>query len=199
MNGSIIYLAALLAGLGFQFFLRWSATKNLWLSFFILAVFPYLIGFGSVCGIWIGCAFIPYSSGIKRLPSNYRAGWKEVIVFSLWTFCGFLLTLVYLLKIKLTGHMRVDQSEALAWVFFLMIEICIFRIISCTVPGWFRIPLGYRMGFLNYLLVLYWTYSYGWFANILTLLTLLVVFPLLLKWMKFSNGEADMVVTGGNK
>ena len=197
MNGSLIYLVTLLAGLGFQFLSRWSVTKNLWFSFLILALLPPSVSFGLVCGTWVGCAFIPLNSGIKRPGNDYRGSWREVVVFSLWVFAGFILTLVYLFKIKHSGNMEVGQSEALAWVFLAMIELCIFRIIACSVPRWSRSTLGCRIALINFLLLLYWIYPYGWFAAGLTFITFLVAFPLLLAWMDFPNNESDIIVTGG--
>ncbi|HYH01727.1 MAG TPA: hypothetical protein VEC37_01355 [Bacillota bacterium] len=197
MNGSLVYLVTLLAGLGFQFLSRWSVTKNLWISLLILVLLPPSISFGLVCGIWVGCAFIPFSSSIKRPTNNFQVGWGEVIAYSLWIFAGFILTLVYLFKIKHGGNMETGQSEALAWVFLTMIELCICRIIACSVPSWSRSALGCRIGFINFLLMLYWLYPYGWFVIGLTFITFLVVFPLLLAWMDFPNNDSDVIVTGG--
>lgn len=198
MNGSIIYIAALLAGLGLQFLSRWSPAKNLGLSFLILACLPYSFGFGLVCGIWAGCAFIPYSSNANhpKRQLNPKRAWREVFIYSLWTFAGFLMALIFLFKIKLSGNMQPGQREMLTWVFFGIIELCIFRIIACSVPGWFRLPLGYRMSFLNFLLILYWVIPYGWFAVVLTFLTLMAGFPLMLSLMSFSHTDSDIVMGG---
>ncbi|HEY8462887.1 MAG TPA: hypothetical protein VIM29_02535 [Bacillota bacterium] len=197
MNESLIYLVTLLAGLGFQFLFRWSVTKNLWLSFLILVAFSPSISFGLVCGLWVGCAFIPDSLNRKRLPNNYQIGWKDALVFSIWTFAGFLLTLVYLFKIKLTGNMEIVQSEALAWVFLTMIELCLFRIVADSVPDWSRGLLGCRMGLINFLMVLYWIYRYGWLVMGLIFISLIVAFQLLLSLMKFPTNRTNDVVRGG--
>lgn len=198
MNGSIIYIAALLAGVGLQFLSRWSPFKNLGLSFLILAMLPYAFGFGMVCGIWVGCAFIPYNTSANhpKRPLNPKRAWREVFIYSLWTFSGFLMALVFLFKIKLAGGMQPPQMEALTWVFFGIIELCLFRIIACAAPSWFRLTLGYRMSFLNFLLVLYWVIPYGWFAVVLTFLTLMASFPLVLSLMSFAHHDSDVVMGG---
>jgi hypothetical protein len=192
----IYYVATLFAGIGFQLLTRWSPGKNVVISFFLTGILPPFLSFGLISGIWIGCAFCTLDSNIRRLSNNAQVHWKQTIIYSLWTFSGFLLTLLFLFKIKLGGFLKTGQSEILAWIFLLILEFCILRIIARSVPNWFRTPLGYRLGFINFIMVFYWIYSYGLFVILLTFCTFMLLFPALLLWMDFSGRDSDLVVMG---
>jgi hypothetical protein len=192
----IYYFATLLAGIGFQLLTRWTPGKNAAISFLLTGILPPFLSFGLISGIWIGCAFCTLDMNIKRISHKVQVHWKQTFIYSFWTFSGFLITLVFLFKIKLGGVLKTEQSEILAWIFLLILEFCIFRIIACSVPNWFRIQLGYRLGLINFLLMLYWIYPYGIFVILLTFFTFLLLFPLLLLWMDFSDRDSDLVVMG---
>lgn len=200
MNGSWGFIATLLVGVAWQYLTKWSPGKKWLLSFLLACLLPPELTGGLLGGIWIGSAFITTPVNSQRdLKRHPQVGWREVVTFSLWTFAGFLLTLVFLFKIKSTGIWEIKQCQWFAWSFLAMLELCLLRIIARLVPSWLRLGVGIRMGFLNFLMLLYWLYPYGWVFGGLILVTLLVMYPLLLSVMAFSTGDADIMTRGRSK
>jgi hypothetical protein len=201
MNNGWGFLALLLVGVGWQLLTKWTPTKNWGLSFLTALIAPPVPTAGLLTGIWICAAFIVVNPNWRQNLNNnsLRIAWKEVVIFSLWTFAGFLITLLFFFKLKLSGWYEIEQCQWFAWSFLFVLEICLLRIIARLIPGWSRTGVGVRMGFLNFLFLLYWLYPYGLILEGLTLLTLVVTFPILLGWLAFSQNNDDPVSRGRNK
>jgi hypothetical protein len=178
----LIYLAALAIGFSVQYLIRWSPRVNTVLSFLTVMLVPPFWSLGLIGGFWISSAFFTF----KPESDNQHRGalpimtWQKVCLYSAWTFLGFLLTLVFLWKLKITNSLLIDQREVLAWLFLVLVEVCIFKIIAKMSPGLYRIPMGYGMAFLNFLMVLHWLFPLGPYRIGLILVSFLVINPLLL-------------------
>jgi hypothetical protein len=199
MNGSLGLLASLLVGVGWQFLTKWAPAKNWAFSFLMAFLAPPVLTGGLLCGIWICSAFIVPPANLKGGGNNnQQVGWKQVIIFSLWLFAAFLLTLVFLVKLKWAGIWEITQCQWFAWSFLAVLDLCLLRVIALLIPRWLRIEAGMRIGFFYFLLLLYWLYPYGWVLGGLTFLTLVIVIPLALSWLAFSSSNADLM-RGRNK
>ncbi len=181
-TGSIVMdIIFFVLGFGLQFVIRWSPIMNLVLSFIFALAIPPGLSFGFIIGSWISCAFFTYNPEQEgQFETVAVINWRRILVASLWTFAGFLLTLVFLWRLKIGSGMEVDSREIVAWLFFAFVEICLCRIIAKLVPRLYRIPLGYGMAILNFLMLLFWILSFDIWKIGLILLSLLIVYPLIL-------------------
>jgi hypothetical protein len=191
---------AFVAGVIWQFLTKWTPNKNWLVSFGVAFCMPPALTVGLLGGVWI-CSVLSIGQANFKTDANnnFQVGWKEIVVFSIWVFFAFLLTLVFLFKLKMAGHWEIGQCQAFAWMFLLGLELCLFRIIARLIPGWLRVGVGIRMGFLNFLFLLYWLYPYGWILTGLTLITLVVAFPMLLCGLAFDKDNADIVMRRRSK
>lgn len=176
-----IYLLFLAIGFGLQYLIRWSPRVNLAISYFMVLILPPSWSIGLIGGAWISCAFFTYMpERERRFEVTPAVSWGKTVFSSLWTFAGFLLTLIFLWKLKVTNSLGLYQREMFAWVFLILIEICLYRVIARLSPSFYRIPLGYGIAFFNFLMILYWIYPFGISWSILILFSLLIINPLLL-------------------
>ncbi len=182
MFGTILlYIFFLLIGFGLQFFIRWSPWLNQIISFIAILLLPPDWSLGLVGGSWIASAFFTFNpEQVRQYDAIPALNWWKVVFSSLWIFSGFLLTLLLIWKLKIMGDFQVIQREILAWAFFIMVEICLFKVLARLSPGMYRIPLGYGIGLLNFLLLLYWLYPLGISYVLLILVTIIIINPLLL-------------------
>jgi hypothetical protein len=177
----VVNILFFLGGFGWQFLVRRSPWVNLILSFAAAAILPPGWGLGLIIGIWISCAFFTFNPEQERqFETISTVNWQKIFLAALWTFSGFILTLVFLWKLKISDNMGLLPREILAWVFLILIEICLFRIIAKLVPRLYRIPIGYGIAVLNFLMILYWILPLGIWIMGLILLSLLITHPLLL-------------------
>jgi hypothetical protein len=179
--GIVMDVIFFILGFGLQYLIRWSPIINLVLSFILALAMPPGLSFGFIIGSWISCAFFTYNPEQEgQFETVEVINWRRIFVASLWTFAGFLLTLVFLWRVKIGGMMAIDSREIIAWFFFAFVEICLCRIIAKLVPRLYRIPLGYGMAILNFLMLLYWILSFDIWTMGLILMSLLIVYPLIL-------------------
>jgi hypothetical protein len=181
-TGSVlVYIIFLLVGFGLQFLVRWSPWVNLAISYLVVAILPPGWSLGLIIGTWISCAFFTFNPEQDRqfaiIPS---VSLRKTVFSALWTFAGFLLTLIFLWKIKTSNSLDVFPREILAWVFLILIEVCLYRVIARLSPRLYRIPLGYGIAILNFLMILYWIFPFGLLMIGLILFSLLIINPLLL-------------------
>jgi hypothetical protein len=197
----LIYLAALAVGFLIQYVIRWSPRLNTVLSFGAVILIPPFWSLGLIGGFWISSAFFTF----KPESENQHRGappiitWQKVCLYSAWTFSGFLLTLVFLWKLKITNSLMIDQREVLAWLFLVLVEVCIFKIIAKISPGIYRIPMGYGMAVLNFLMVLHWIFPLGFYRAGLVLWALMVINPLLLSLVDLPLYATGTSFSGVNK
>lgn len=176
-----IYILSLAIGFGLQLLIRWSPWLNLAISFLVVLFLPPNWSIGLVGGTWISCAFFTYNPEQERRFDVIQViNWSRTILSSLWTFAGFLLTLVFLWKLKVTNSLDVGQREIMAWYFLILVEICLYRVIARLSPNLYRGTLGYRIAFLNFLMILFWIVPLGIIYICLIFLTLMVINPLIL-------------------
>lgn len=181
----LILLLTLAGGLFIQFFSRLSPWIILAGSFPVILCLPSLWGCGLVCGFWLCCAFNTFQPEQEnQIDAPNRIGGLKILWFSLLTFSGFLLTLILLWKLKVTSPLSSLEREIFAWIFLSLVEVSLYKIIARLSPGLYRIPMGYGIAGLNFLMILYWIFSQGIVVIVLTLLTLLVLNPLLLTWVE---------------
>jgi hypothetical protein len=180
--GSIVVnILFFLLGFGLQFVIRWSPVMNLLLSFVFALALPPGWSFGFIIGSWISCAFFTYNPEQEgQFEAIAVINWRRIIIASLWTFTGFLLTLVFLWRVKIDNTMGLYPREVLAWIFLVLVEICLCRIIAKLVPRLYRIPLGYGIAVLNFLMLLFWIVPFDIWKIGLILLSLLIIDPLIL-------------------
>ena len=187
-----IYIVTLLLGFLFQALVRWSPRVILGISFLLALFLPPGWGIGLVEGLLITCAFFTYEplreSQFDQTPT---VSWQKILLTSLWTFAGFLLTLLFLLRFKLTGSINIQQGETLAWIFLILVEVCLYKVIVKDSFSLYRIPLGFGIAVLNFLMILYWIYPLGWSFIGLVFFSLLIINPLLLIWI-----DIPLVATG---
>lgn len=183
MDSVAIVMAVIFFGLGFglQYLIRWSPLINLVLSFIFALAIPPGLSFGFIIGSWISCAFFTYNPEREgQFEAVAVINWRRIFVASLWTFAGFLLTLVFLWRVKIGGEMAIDSREIVAWIFLSFVEICLCRIIAKLVPRLYRIPLGYGMAIMNFLMLLFWILPFDIWTMGLILMSLLIIYPLTL-------------------
>lgn len=188
----LILLLTITGGFTIQFFTRLSPWINLAVSFPVILFLPSFWGYGLVCGIWISCAFSTFHPEREnQINSPDRISWLKIFLYSLLTFGGFLLTLILLWKLKLTSTLNPGQREIFAWIFLLVLEICLYKIIARLSPGLYRIPLGYGIAVMNFLMILYWVFAKGLYFMVLIFFTLLVLNPLILTWVEPVSREGE--------
>lgn len=176
-----IFILFLLVGFGLQFLVRWSPWVNLAISYLVVAIFPPVWSLGLIIGTWISCAFFTFNPELEHQFEMISAvSWRKTVFSALWTFTGFLLTLIFLWKLKMSNSLELFPREMLAWFFLILVEICLYRIIARLSPRLYRIPLGYGIAFLNFLMILYWIFPFGVLFILLILFSLLIINPLLL-------------------
>ncbi len=179
--GIVMAVIFFILGFGLQYLIRWSPIINLVLSFVLALAIPPGLSFGFIIGSWISCAFFTYNPEREgQFEAVAVINWRRIFVASLWTFAGFLLTLVFLWRVKIGGAMATDSREIVAWIFLAFVEICLCRIIAKLVPRLYRIPLGYGMAILNFLMLLFWILSFDLWTLGLILMSLLIIYPLIL-------------------
>ena len=183
-----IYLLTLGAGFSVQNLLRWSPTVNLVLSFLIIFLVPPVWSLGLIGGIWVACAFFNFNPELDRLELMKGFSWLKVFFSSLWVFGGFLLTLCLLWKLKVSGYM-LSQRELMGWAFFVLVEVCQYRIIAKLSPVIHRIPMGYGIAFCNFLMLLFWLLPLGIPVILMVLGTLVIIVPLLLVFVDLPVGN----------
>jgi hypothetical protein len=188
----LILLLTLAGGLAIQFFSRLSPWIILGGSFLAILCLPSFWGYGLVCGFWLCCAFNTFQPEREnQIDAPSRVSALKILGFSLLTFSGFLLTLILLWKLKVTSSLSSQEREIFAWIFLAVVEVCLYKVIARLSPGLYRIPMGYGIAVLNFLMIFYWLLAEGIVVIVLTLLTLLVVNPLLLTWVEpRPQGEA---------
>lgn len=188
----LISLVSLGGGLVFQFFTSISPWINLALSFLLILLLPPFWGLGLVCGLWISCAFITYHPELaNQIDKPNRLSLIKVLGFAALTFAGFLMTLILLWRLKITSDLNPMQREVTAWIFLVIIEISLYKVIALLSPGIYRIPLGYGIACLNFLMIFYWVFSEGLYAIILVFLSLMILNPLLLTWVEPVNRQGE--------
>jgi hypothetical protein len=188
--GIVIFIFSVVLGTIWQTLVKLSPWINLALSFGILLVLAPAWSLGLVLGIWIGCAFITYNPVQERkVDPVTRIRWRRLFCLACFTFTGFLMTLILLWKFKIFGNYTVPQREVWAWIFLVAVEVCLYKVIVKISPGLKRIPLGYGIAVLNYLMILYWIIRLDWAVLVLTFFSLLLLNPLLLGWLDYA-GEA---------
>lgn len=170
-----------LIGFGLQFLVRWSPWVNMAISYLVVVILPPGWSLGLIIGTWISCAFFTFNleqqSQFEIIPA---ISWSKTFLSAVWTFAGFLLTLIFLWKLKMSNSLEILPREILAWVFLILIEVCLYRVIAGLSPRLYRIPLGYGIAVLNFLMILYWIFPFGALVIFLILFSLLVLNPLLL-------------------
>jgi hypothetical protein len=195
-TGSIfIFILFLVVGFGLQFLIRWSPWVILAISYLVVAILPPGWSLGLIIGTWISCAFFTFNpEQVYQFEMISAVSWRKTVFSALWTFTGFLLTLIFLWKLKMSNSLELFPREILAWVFLIMIEICLYRIIARLSPRLYRIPLGYGIAFLNFLMILYWIFPFGGLFMLLILVSLLIINPLLLILVDMPfNGDQDQL------
>ncbi len=181
----LIILLAMAGGIGIQFFTRLSPWIILAGSFPVILFLPSFWGYGLVCGFWLCCAFNTFQPEREnQIDAPNRVSAFKILWFSLLAFSGFLLTLILLWKLKVTSPLSSLEREIFAWIFLGLVEVSLYRIIARLSPGLYRIPMGYGIAALNFLMILYWIFAQGIIVIALTLLTMLVLNPLLLTWVE---------------
>lgn len=184
-----IYLLTLGAGFGIQTLTRLSPWINLGLTFLLILLAPPGWSLGLTAGIWLACAFFTFNPELDRLELIKALSWVKVFFSSVWVFTGFILTLCLLWKLKLSGYLLVSQREFIAWAFFILIEVCQYRIIAKLSPVLHRIPLGYGIALLNFVMLLFWLLPLGIPFTVMVLVTLFIVNPLVLVFVDLPFGD----------
>jgi hypothetical protein len=115
-----------------QNWFHWSPLLNLLFSFILVLLLPPLWSFGLIGGSWISCAFFPAEAGKGgRLDAPSSIPLINVLLYSVWTFSGFILTLVYLWHLKIgLSSLQPLQREMIAWFFLILIEVCQYKVIA---------------------------------------------------------------------
>ncbi|HBF37487.1 MAG TPA: hypothetical protein DDW50_09225 [Firmicutes bacterium] len=177
----MVYIGFFISGLGLQFVIRWSPAMNLLLSFILALALPPGWSFGFIIGSWISCSFVTFKPEQEsQFEEITTINWRRILLAALWTFAGFLLTLIFLWRLKISNVMAIYPREVVGWVFFALVELCLYRIIAKLVPRLYRIPLGYGIAVLNFLMVLFWILPFDIWKMGLILLSLLIICPLVL-------------------
>jgi hypothetical protein len=170
-----------MGGFGLQLLVRWSPGIIMALSFLFAGILPTWWSLGLISGSWICCAFFTFNPEQEHQIEIVSAiNWRKIFFAALWTFAGFVLTLLFIWRLKISNNLAVFPREILAWIFLISVEICLYRIIAVLVPRLYRIPLGYGIAVLNFLMILYWILPFGILKIGLILLSLLIINPLIL-------------------
>lgn len=178
----VLGLLALGGGALFQNCFRCSPRWNLGVTCLVVIIFSPAWSMGWTLGSWFSCAFLTYhpENELRDMPQ----GWLAIFCYAGFSFSGFILTLILLWKAKMGMDLPLMlYQEILGWMYLIGLEICFYKVIALATFRGDRFQLGYGIGFLNSLMLLYWVYPYGWMAMVLTSLTLLAVNPLLLLMM----------------
>jgi hypothetical protein len=182
-----------------QFFSRWSPWINLVVSFLIVLILPPFWSSAFIGGIWAACAFFTFHpENEKKVDGPSSLNWKRILFCSLWTFSGFLLTLLFIWKIKVHTDLSTVHREIAARFFLVGVEICLYKVITQISSRLHRIPLGYGIAVLNFIMILYWLIHLGLFTILLTFMSLFIINPLLLIWPDPSMKTRDSFL-GRNK
>ena len=184
----IILILTLGAGFCLQNLVRWSPWLNVVFSFLEVIILPPIWSWGLIIGTWLSCAFFTYQpEGERRMDTPQRLNWGKVLLCSGWVFSGFLLTMLLLWRIK-TGELglSIAQRELLGWVFLSGVEICLFKVIARNTPPSYRIPLGYGIAAINFVLLCFWLYSVSILEKMMILFVLMAVSPWLLLYLDHS-------------
>ncbi len=185
LGSILIILFTMPAGFMIQYYIRLSPWTNLMISVPLVLLIPPLWAFGLVCGVWICCAFNTFHpETANKIDAPNRIGFGNILLYSGLTFLGFLLTLILLWKFKTVSNLSSTQREIFAWIFLAVIEICLYKIIARLTPGLYRIPLGYAMAVINFLMIFYWISTKGIYLTLLVFFTLLILNPLILTWLE---------------
>ncbi len=182
-GGISVFLLTLAMGFGLQLALKWNTWPNLLLSLVLLVFLPVLWGSGLVCGILLASSFFtarPVKEKKIDSPSPVNIG--KVILAALLVFSGFLLSLVYLMRLE-GAQVVVNPfwEEMMGWLFLIFVEVCLLKAIAKETPLPYRLLMGLGIAFLVFLMLIYWTYPYGIVGGILVFFTLFFLIPLLLK------------------
>lgn len=196
----LIYLLALAIGFVIQNLVRWSPRANLGISYLTILILPPFWGLGLVGGFWISCSFFTYNPEIEhRHDTTPQITWSKILLYSAWTFSGFLLTLILLWKLKTANCLLLVQREEIAWLFLTLVEVCQYKVIARISASFNRIPLGYGIAVLNFLMIFYWLYPLGLYSIILIFCSFLVINPLLLSWVDFPVNSLPDPYQGRNR
>jgi len=182
---TIIFILSVAAGLGLNLLAHWPTRLCAAVSLPLALLLPPYWSHGLLSGLWIGSAFLMSAAEADhRKNQSTGVSWGKIFSYALFTFYGFILALILLWKTKnALLFVNLQQREILTWLFLIMIEISFYRIIARDCHKWQRVSTGGGIGFLNFLMVLYWIYPYGLTAMVLTLITLLLINPFLLFWV----------------
>ena len=181
---SLLFLAMFILGIGFQNWLRPSPRINFILTSLIILILPPFWSFGLTAGIWLGCAFFTYNPELKRdYERENKLIWFRVFLSSLLTLAGFLMALLFLWKLKVASNLEIGHRETMAWLFLIVIELCLYRVIARSYPSLYRIQLGYGMAIFNFLMLLFWIRPLGIYLMLLIFGSLLIINPILLIWL----------------
>ncbi len=197
--GQVFFLMGMfILGFIIQYLIRWTPNFNLFLSYLLVLILPAEWSIGIVMGSWIATAFVTFSPNRERRLESYSAlSGFSIFLYSLWTLGGFVLTLIFLYKLKASHLITIPlHRELISWIFLILIEVCQFKIIALSIPVTQRNSLGYYLAVLNFLMILFCTWSMGVVQNILIFAILLLVFPDLLKIVDGSSWRQNEMVIG---
>lgn len=196
----IIFGIAVAIGWVIQNLTEWSSLRNLGLTLGSVLILPPAWSAGLTVGVWICCAFWTDFSQDEANNESPPKGWLQVIGYALFTFSGFILTLFWLWRLKTELTIALEWShEILGWLYFGVIEISFYKLITRFNPRWNWFQVGYGIGFLDALLIAYWILPYGLLAITLTVVTLMIANPLLLLALEQSAGKNGRISLGGNR
>lgn len=194
----LFFLGMFILGFVIQYLVRWTHHFNLFLSYLAVLMVPTEWSLGLILGTWFSVAFFTFSPNKERRVEGYSVlTGINILLYALWTLSGFILTLVFLYKLKSSQLVTIPlHRELLSWFFFIMVEICQFKIIALSVSATQRNSLGYYLAGLNFLMILFCTWSMGLVQNILIFLVLMFVIPELLKIVAGSSFRQSEMVIG---
>ncbi len=178
----LLYMFFFCCGLITQYGLRWSPWAILMISFLTVLLLPPLWVLGLLAGWWISCAFFTSRSTdpIRTAEGGADFTWFSVCTSAFLAFCGYLLTVLFLWRIKTHCAISPQNVELFGWVLLLLIEVCIYKIIAGYCPALYRKYLGLGMTALVFLMMLYSIASLSLMGKVLILIGLLNVNLILL-------------------
>ncbi|HOJ77209.1 MAG TPA: hypothetical protein PLZ08_04155 [Bacillota bacterium] len=188
--GLIYFGLAVIIGACMVYFTKESIKINLLLSFIIVSSLSPFWSMGIISGQWFGIAF--FGSEPDRDPKKERLiviSLRKIFLFSLLTFSGFMMTLIFYFRLKTAADFDPHVQQVFAWIFLVMIEVCFFRVIARWCPKWYRKRAGYGIAFFNFLMIFYCVYSYGLLTVVMTFIGLMIISPLLLKWIDYRSSN----------
>jgi hypothetical protein len=198
---SIFFILAVIIGTCLVYFTKESIKINLLLSFIIVSSLSPFWSIGIISGQWFGIAF--FGSEPEKDPKKERLiviNLRKIFLYSLLTFSGFIMTLIFYFRLKITTALDPFSQQVFAWIFLVMIEVCFFRVIARWCPKWYRKRTGYGIAFFNFLMILYCVSPYGLLAMVMTFISMLIISPLLLKWIDYrSNNLSSNYYHGVNR